>query len=259
MSDKRVAVIGAGLFVPGFPDVPAWLGGVEDASRRDPKGTLIPPRERRRTSGLTRAFADVYGEALSASAVTPSLVASVFGSALGEASTMIGLLDQMWTGEGTLSPMRFVASVHNAAAGVVSIATANRGFTTSLGADFDTPAMALAEAIAIVLSRGEPVIVCCGDEGVPEDLVPVDAGWELLTAAVALCPVESAPAGSLRLGPVSMGDAATCGPCDAPRRVAENPNAGMLDLVDAIARGRMGTLRLDRGRGRGFTVTLSAS
>src|SRR5690606_34862569 len=247
MSERRVALIGAGLFTPGYAGLEAWRAGTADEAKAEPSGALIPPRQRRRTSPLTRALADAYAESLRASGVAPAAVASVFGSALGEASTMIGLLDQMWTGEGALSPMRFVASVHNAAAGVVSIATENRGFTTSLGADFDTPAMALAEGVGLVLARGESVIVCCGDEGVPEDLVPVDAGWEMLAAALVLAPLAGAPEGCLTMSAPRLGVAASCAPAALAPRVAENPNAGMLDLVDAFARRRTGALRLDRG------------
>ena len=43
--------------------------------------------------------------------------------------------------------MLFAVSVHNAASGLVSISTKNRAFTTSVAADYDTPAMALMEAI----------------------------------------------------------------------------------------------------------------
>lgn len=253
---KSVAITGTGLFLPGFAGVPAYLGGAPSADDEAPKGTLVPLRERRRMSVLTKALADVYAEALAASRDDASAVASVFGSALGEAATMIGLLDQMWSAEGALSPMKFVMSVHNAASGVVSVATQNRGFTTSLGADFDTPAMALAEGIGLVLARNEPVVICCGDEAAPSDLVRENGGWELLACAIALAPVERAPAAP-RLSALRAGVEATVPRANVSERVARNPNAGLLDLVDAIARGHRGTVALDRGAGTGFCVTLA--
>jgi hypothetical protein len=253
---SEVAVVACGLFVSELPGVEAWLAGVPDPARAEPVGSLVKPRDRRRMSALSKALADAYGEALAGSGFAPGHVASVFGSALGEAATMIGLLDQMWSESGALSPMRFVSSVHNAAAGVVSIATENQGFTTSLGADFDTPAMALVEGMGAVLARGEPVIVCCGDEPVPGEIVPEELRWALLAAAVALAPVDAAPPGSVRIA--LSREAPTLAPCEAPTLLARNPNVGLLDLIDAIRCGRHGVLRLDRGRGQGFAVELRA-
>ena len=249
----EVAIVGTGLFLPGFPGVAAYLGGAADAEQLAPKGMMVPARERRRMSILTKALADTYAEALGTAGVDPSTVASVFGSALGEATTMIGLLDQMWSEEGALSPMRFVMSVHNAAAGVISVATQNRGFTTSLGADFDTPAMALLEGIGLVQSRGDTVIVACGDEAAPIDLVRDGGGWELFAGAVALAPVALAPAKPrLRISSARIADGTLR--ADVSEHIARGPNAGLLDLIDVIARGRVGTVRLDRGRGQGFCV-----
>lgn len=254
----EVAVVGSGLFTPAAPTFAAFRAGLAEREPAAPTGALVKPRDRRRMSPLSKALADAYAEALEGSKLDAPRVASVFGSALGEAATMIGLLEQMWSEEGVLSPMRFVSSVHNAAAGVVSIATANRGFTTSLGADFDTPAMALAEGIGFVLAHDEPVIVCCGDEVVPRDLVPEALRWELLAVAVAIAPVHSAPAESPRISAVSR-EEPTLPPSPVPAPIARNPNVGLLDLVDAIGRGASGVLRLDRGLGQGFSVRLGAA
>jgi hypothetical protein len=251
---REVAVVGLGLFAPAFAGVEAWVSGRSDPAHAEPTGALVKPRDRRRMSALSKALADAYAEALAASSFTPGGVASIFGSALGEAATMIGLLDQMWSEGGALSPMRFVSSVHNAAAGVVSIATQNQGFTTSLGADYDTPAMALAEGVGFVLARGEPVIVCCGDEPVPGELVPEELRWALLAAAVALAPVDAAPPGSARVALTTK--APSLPGCDAPTAIARNPDVGLLDLIDALHHRQEGVLRLDRGRGQGFAVEL---
>jgi len=257
-----VAVVGWGAFVPGYATIADWIGARASADHAAPVGGLVPLRERRRASALSRALADAYGGAIERAGFDPARVASVFGSALGEVSTMIGLLDQMWS-EGTpLSPMKFATSVHNAAAGVISIATANRGFTTSLGADYDTPAMALVEGLAWVESRGEPVVVCCGDEPPPEDLVPDQRGWSLLAVAAALCPVEQAPP----LAPVldRLAPLAPLAPSErvfAPSRIdvalGRNPSVGLFDLVVALESGIPGMVRLDRGKGRGWGVRVT--
>ena len=265
---EEVAVLGCGAFVPGFDGLAGWASGTASADHDLPKAEIVPARQRRRASPLSKALADAYAEVLEATELKPSLVASVFGSAIGEASTMIGLLDQMWDDSAMFSPMRFATSVHNAASGMISIATDNRGMTTAIGADYDTPAMALLEGIGLAVARGESVIVCCGDEAPPEDLVPEGAGWALMTAAIALCPSSQAPASSPRLSDLAIAPA-NLSPPEAPARtsatatsleaIERNPNIGFLDLAVAIRSGTEGVLRLDRGAGRGFSIRLRVS
>lgn len=256
---EEVAVLGCGAFIPGFDGLAGWVRGERSAEHEAPKAEIVPPRQRRRASPLSKALADAYAEALAATALDPALVASVFGSAIGEATTMVGLLDQMWSDSGMLSPMRFATSVHNAASGMISIATNNRGMTTAIGADYDTPAMALLEGIGLVLARGASVIVCCGDEAPPEDLVPDGIGWSLMTAAIVLCPSSEAPASSPRLSDLAI-SAANLSPSETSSgALGRNPNVGLLDLVVAIHSGAAGVLRLDRGAGRGFSIRLRVS
>ena len=252
--NPQVAVLGAGVFLEGFAGLDAWLRGAPDPEQAQPTASIVPARQRRRASTLSKAFAEAYAEAVYAAKVDVSTVASVFGSALGEATTMIGLLDQMWDDKAMLSPMKFATSVHNAASGLVSIATTNRGFTTSLGADYDTPAMALLEGIARALAENEPVVVCCGDEAPPEDLVPEGAGWRLLTAAIVLAPVKVGTRHP-RLSAPSIA-AADIAAKDVPPAMGQNPNIGLLDLVTAVSTRESGTLPLDRGEGRGYTVCI---
>jgi hypothetical protein len=252
---EAIAVIGAGAFVPGFEGLKGWAQSSPDPEFETPGAAIVPARQRRRASLLSKAFAEAYAEALTASGEAPSEIASVFGSALGEAATMIGLLDQMWSETAMLSPMKFATSVHNAASGMLSIATENRGFTTSLGADFDTPAMALFEGIGLVLAEDRPVLVCCGDEAPPDELVPDGSGWSLLSAAIALAPVAQAPSGSPRISNLEIARP-TLEASGAEGPLGRNPCIGLLDLVTAIEHGASGILRLDRGAGRGFSVRI---
>jgi hypothetical protein len=244
-----------GVCLPGYSNLKAWQTRHASAPV-PPTGALLDKHSKRRASDFTKALADAYGEALTKGALTPATVASVFGSALGEVSTMISLLEQMWREGGALSPMRFAGSVHNAAAGVVSIGTKNTGFTTSLGADYDTPAMALVEAMAIVLNQHEPVIVACGDEAAPSDLVGGAFGWDAVCCAIALVPADDAAPELPRLSLPSRAQATLPAP-NLPQGFADNPEAGLLDLIEVLSRGECGTLRLDRGRGRGFSLQVT--
>ncbi len=256
------AIVGVGLHVPGYTSAADWKA--RERSETDaPAGTLIERRSRRRSSPLTRALADSYAEALESSGFEPTGVASVFGSALGEASTMIGLLDTMWRDGGPLSPMAFAMSVHNAAAGVVSISTEARGYTTSLGADFDTPAMSIAEALGLLATGHDTAIVVCGDEGVPEELVPDGKGWAMATGAIALVRPDDAPADAPRISaprivpPGARRDGALLTGPQLPYALMTNPCCGIVDLVDAVLREHAGPVALDRGRGQGWTIELT--
>ena len=253
----EAAVVGLGLFVPGHPTLAHYLVEPPSEDALVPKGEFIDPRNRRRASVVTRALADVYAQALASSGLQASEVASVFGSALGEASTMIGILDQIFREQGPVSPMRFVTSVHNTAAGLVSIVSKNQGFATSIGADIDTPAMALAEGLGLVASRGMPTVVVSGEERSPEGLIPEETSWGLFAGALALVPVDAAPLGVMRVRAFVEGEP-TLPFADVAPELAKSPVTGILDLVLALARRKTGLLRLDRGAGRGFTVELLA-
>jgi hypothetical protein len=142
-----------------------------------------------------------------------------------------------------------------AAAGVVSIGTKNTGFSTALGADFDTPAMALLEGMAFVLAQQLPVIVVCADEAAPENLVEDEQGWEFLSCAVALVPADSAARELPRISAPERGVGSWLTP-DLPRGLAQSPVVGLLDLIAALADERVQDARLDRGRGRGYGVRI---
>jgi hypothetical protein len=251
----QCAVAGVGMFTPRYPDLAALRAGRPAPQPAAPSGELLDKHSRRRASDLTKACADAYRMALTQSGVDAVSCGAVFGSALGEAETTIGLLDQLWRGPGMLSPMRFAASVHNAAAGVVSIGTKNTGFSTALGADFDTPAMALVEGMAFALAHALPVIVVCADEAAPQNLVEDEQGWEFLCCALALVPAQGAARALPRIGVPTRGAASWLAP-ELPRGLAQSPVVGLLDLLLALEDPRAQDARLDRGRGHGYGVRI---
>jgi hypothetical protein len=250
----EIGVAGVGVFMSDYPTAAAWHAGRRSVEPQLPVGAQLDRRSRARSSVLTKALADAFFEAAGSQGIDPGEGAAVFGSALGEVGTMLGLLNQILRDHEEPSPMAFALSVHNAASGVVSIATKNRGFTSSLGADHDTPAMALLEAIGLIAERGEPVIVACGDEPTPVALVPEEEAWELAAMAVALVPLGSDDdAARVRIRGPFKASPTLVGPDVAPR-IARNPQVGLLDLISAIQTGRSGTVALDRGRGQGWCM-----
>lgn len=250
---RMLNVAGIGLWAPGVPDVEAWRGGARGVQPGEafdpPSGESIERRSRRRASPLTRACSCAFTQAAKQAAIDVATTGAVFGSALGEVSTMLELLDQMGKRE-PLSPMGFTTSVHHSAAGTVSISGGNRGFTTSISANHDTPAAAIFEASGVCATMSTPVVVVCGDDAAPPRFVEGDESYDMIASAIAIVPAGD-PICRISMPFIGEGDLPVA---EVPLRVANNPQVGLLDLVDAIAAGREGVVRLDRGRGLGWCV-----
>lgn len=162
----HVWVEAVGFWTPGYPHLRALLAGTADPELRRPPAALLPARARGRASLLTRVFAELYEQI--APPERPELPL-VCGSASGEMATTLALLDQLAQGD-PLSPAGFQASVHNTAAGVISIALGDRSFSTALAAGVDTWAMSLLEAMAWLSVHGGRVAVLVADEDAPTRL-----------------------------------------------------------------------------------------
>jgi hypothetical protein len=251
---RAVAVTGIGLWLPGFPSREAWVARRRDVAQPKPLGRAFDRVNRRRSGALGRAIADAGAEAMEEARSDPATVASVIGSAVGEASTMIGLLNQMWRDKTPMSPAAFTVSVHNAASGLLSISCRNQGYATSLAADEDTPAAALMEGIGLVAAGAGAVLVVCADEAIPAPLAREAPSWELMAAAVVLEPLDAARRRASLA--VVRGEPATLAAAAVDPAVALNPQVGLVDLVDALLRGEAGRVALDRGTGRGFLAEI---
>ena len=251
----RVAITGLGFWALGYPDVATWAKQMPDAAADKPLGKALDRINRRRAGPLDRALADVVAEAIAHAKVDPTTVPVVVGSSIGEAATMIGLLDELWRNKNPMSPADFTMSVHNAASGLISISNKNRGMTTSIAADENTPAAALLEGIGLVLEHDTPVVVACADEPAPPTLVQHAPPWAMLASAVVLAPLatSAAPLATLR---VLANGRATIAPGPFSELHCNNPQIGLASLVDAVQRGARGLLALDRGSGRGYLADL---
>lgn len=250
-----VGIAGLGLWLPGFTSVAAWSAGVPDAAAVKPAGSALDRVNRRRASLLGRALADAGAQAASEARIDLARVQTVIGSSIAEGSTLIGLLEQIWRSREPVSPAAFTMSVHNAASGLISISCGNQGFTTSLAADEDTCAASLIEAIGLVVAGGGPVVVACGDESAPSELIPEAQRWSLLAASLVLAPLDHDGPCRAWLRLVRPG-VPTLPPAACTPEVGRNPQAGLLDLVDAVSRGARGRVRLDRGAGLGYCAEI---
>jgi hypothetical protein len=134
--------------------------------------------------------------------------------------------------------------VHNAAAGLWSIATGNPEPATCLGGHDATWAACLLAAMADVAVEGRPVLLCAYDHPLPPPLdakrptvAPFGAGLVLVPdAAGARAWLEV----GYRAGPVRAEDAEPRG--EALRSLAQgNPAAQALRLLETLARGEAGS------------------
>jgi hypothetical protein len=260
-SPSHLSILGLGVWALGGLTLEQLRDGAAlsapSPGEHEPPGTSIEPRSRRRATALTKAMADAHKAALDSAKLDGSTVASVFGSALGEVPTMLGLMEQMWRGQ-EMSPMRFATSVHSAASGVVSISTGNRGFTTSLSSDYDTVAAALLEAWGLIVTTGAPVVVVLGDDNAPAEFLQPEERFERLAVAIALGGPSLAEKGLARVGLPTLGTG-TIAPIAVRETLAQNPVVGGLDLAIAALSRQTGRVRLDRDRGSGYCVDLVVS
>jgi len=155
---------------------------------RPDEGNLSPPprlpvRLRRRASLLISMVAEVAAQATEQARLSPSALPIVVGSAFGELATTMDILRDI-AGDGVVSPTSFQNSVHNSAAGYLSIAHDNRTASTSIAAGNDTVAMVLLEAMTILATRGGEVLAIVADEALPALLGPFAQTTALAAALV---------------------------------------------------------------------------
>jgi hypothetical protein len=235
----RARVLGLGLWMPGFPDAASWLAG-RPVAGADLPSAAAQANMRRRGSLLVNMVADVAAQAAAQAGVPLSRTRVVVGSAFGELATMVEMLDERER-DGVLSPLRFQNSVHNAAAGQLSIAHKNRAPATSLAAGNDTVAMVLLEALTLLALGGDEVLAVVADESLPQSIRP---GHQATAVAAAL--ILAADAGATPGTPPPLAvledlrqapPPASAG--DRPLEV-DGPTAAILPLCAALARGTSG-------------------
>ncbi len=138
-----------------------WL----EVSSGAPDASLVEPLLRRRLSALGKGM--IACAARATNGFGP--MRSVFASRHGEPARTLPLLEDMAAGL-DISPTQFSMNVHNAVAGIWSIARQDTSAITALGAGTETFGWGLLEAFALHQEDGEPVLFVFGDDAVPEAL-----------------------------------------------------------------------------------------
>lgn len=224
----RFFVLGADLWADGFTNARAWLDGVSDPSVDKPESSLLPARQRGRASPLTRLLAELHGRWRDDARFDEQNVSLFVGSAYGEMTTTLALLDQLGV-DATLSPAKFQSSVHNTAAGLLTLNANNRGFSTAIAAGASTFAMTLVDGLVYLNSQGGSASLLVADEPGPRRML---RGKTFPALGIGLHVIASAeaPEGALAELSLPVRSASRAAP-DVSGALVESPAAWGLPLL----------------------------
>lgn len=141
-------------------------GSVPEYSEELPDISFISSKVKRRCSPVSKMM--LWTAFQCADAETLSQLPTVFATQGGESEITLALLREIARGEVT-SPMKFSLSVHNASAGLFSMAAGNTARSTTISAGNHTLAAGLFEAWT-QLNTDPEVLLVYGDEWLPEVL-----------------------------------------------------------------------------------------
>lgn len=246
----RVRVLGVGVLGAGLPDWPtarAILRG-ERAYRQEPppqpKPDFLAPNERRRGAAIMRWSIAAAQEAVSASGLAASDLATVFTSSGGDAETLDNICQALATPERIVSPTRFQNSVHNAPAGYWSIAAASRRSSVTMCGHDASFAVGLLEAASQVVVDRAPVLLVACDLRYPEPLWAVRPITEAFAVALVLAPPAAGDGAACWSISVEPGDVVGEFPAAIPAAFRDNPAGRALKLLNAVAHGASGPIKI---------------
>jgi hypothetical protein len=241
-------IIGVSVWGPGLEgwaasrEVLAGRAPYEPRPSPPPPPAILSANERRRTGPVVRLALAVAQEAASMCALPADSLQSVFASSSGDSVVVGSILDALAKGgnqERVVSPTQFHNSVHNAAAGYWSIATASQQPATCLGCHDASFAAGLLKAMVEVACDERPVLLCAYDHPLP---APMDAKRPIgVPFAIGL--VLAPPGLGTALARVALRYEAEPAPPVLPLLAVlqglpgQNAVANGLRLLEAVARG----------------------
>ena len=251
----QVFVDGVGFLAPGLDDWAQARGAltgaavVASARTRVPAPLVLPAAERRRAGLAVKAAIAVGLQALEASALPATDLATVFASSGGDSVNCHEICAALATSDRMISPTRFHNSVHNAPAGYWSIAS-HAMATSSVVCAYDGSFSAgLVEAIAQAVTEHRPVLLMAYDTDYPEPLLSVRPIPDTVGVALLLSPQAGAHSiGRLtmeREGCFTPEPADTLDDAALERLRSAFPAARSLPLLRALARGQDGRVVID--------------
>ena len=207
--------------------------------------TLLPSAERRRTGRVVKVALAVALEATTHADTNPALLASVFSSSGGDGDNCHELCQALALPGREISPTRFANSVHNAAAGYWSIATASKLESSVLCAFDASFGAGLLEAFTHVTVDREPVLLVAYDTEYPQPIRAKRPVPDAFGVSLVLAPRRDAK--SLARIDLTFDDAAPHALTDPRFETLRNtvPAARCLPLLRQLALGTAGRVVLD--------------
>ncbi len=162
-------------WAPGLAEPKGWQAWAKEpvpvGCEGSPEARFLPPLLRRRCTALSKAMLHVAFEGCPAE--ERALVRTVFASRHGENKESFPLFEAIAKGQ-PLSPAKFTHTVHNAQAGLFSIASGNRQASSSLSGERDTFASAFLEALThLEREPARSVLVVTGDVAIAPLFAPL--------------------------------------------------------------------------------------
>jgi hypothetical protein len=171
MSENEVvfSIARHAAWAPGVTSPERWQAWAREPwpcdGAGEPKVAAMPAMLRRRAGLLGRMALEVAYECLDGRTGVPT----VFCSRHGEVGRAVELLDDLARGE-PLSPTAFGLAVHNASAGLFSIARADRANHVALAAGTATLEHAVIEACGLLADGADMVLLVACDAPLPDVL-----------------------------------------------------------------------------------------
>lgn len=154
--------IACGVGVDAAKDQTAWVRGPAPQETNGQAQVTLPPLLRRRVTALGQM---AFKAALDLSKLEPARF--IFCSRHGEFQRTLSILNALATAE-PVSPAEFSLSVHNALAGLLSIAQHNTAGHTAIAAGADSFEAGLIEAAACLIDQpDQPVLLVYYDDALP--------------------------------------------------------------------------------------------
>ncbi|MFT3897351.1 MAG: beta-ketoacyl synthase chain length factor [Thermomonas sp.] len=240
MSSLAAGIAGIGFWANG---IPTWTDALAFARERTlpehapakPSPQLLAPNERRRAPESVAVALEVALAACTASGRDPSALPSVFASTHGDLAITDYVAATLASEPRALSPTKFHNSVHNAAAGYWTIGNGCTAPTTAISAYDASFAQGLLEALSLLASGHEAVLLAAFDAPSTGPLSAVSRSEGLLGGALVL--VADAGSTSIRLRATPVSKPAPVADGALGRHYAGNAMRPMLALFDALASG----------------------
>jgi hypothetical protein len=189
MSEVIFSIARHAAWAPGATSAEQWEAWAREpwalAGDGEPKVSAMPAMLRRRAGFLGRMALEVAYQCIGERDDVPV----VFCSRHGEVARAVALLEDLARGE-PLSPTAFGLAVHNASAGLFSIARANRANPVALAGGPATLEYAVIEACGMLADGAPMVLLVACDEPLPEllsgfedcDEQPFAFAWAIVPA-----------------------------------------------------------------------------